>query len=447
MTDLISRLHSLTSSDSYTDITFRLPDGGTVSAHKLILAIASPYFEAKFYGNRWGHHHDTVEITHVDSRAFRRLLDFIYNSGPLDWDMETREYWDLLEVAHMYLVPGLIEHCNEMLCDAIGSVEDIENLIAHVNKATKLYIHEDIAKAGMIALKNKMQETMISNAWPTLQKDIVLILVADINLKVTEGELFTGMVNWCRGNTDTEMEAIEKFQHFFADKIFVKNISETEFINKFEPMEEFLPHGLFRRFTFEIIKNKCKKGTRFALNPYKVKEKTLEKEDFLDAKSIPGFHGDGNGSDSIIWRSTDEFADVNIDIKIYQKISEGIHAPQGKFGILLDTIHTSKDGADKSCIIERVSVKMVGVKADGTVVKKLFKPIEDSIRESDDSRTNIFVLSKNVVERKDWNLMKIGVIIDRRPKCHIKGISGEKFATTVCSAPTMAYLEKAQSFR
>ena len=82
-----------------------------------------------------------------------------------------------------------------------------------------------------------------------------------------------------------------------------------------------------------------------------------------------------------------------------------------------------------------------------SVVKKLFKPIEDSIRESDDSRTNIFVLSKNVVERKDWNLMKIGVIIDRRPKCHIKGISGEKFATTVCSAPTMAYLEKAQSFR
>ena len=38
-------------------------------------------------------------------------------------------------------------------------------------------------------------------------------------------------------------------------------------------------------------------------------------------------------------------------------------------------------------------------------------------------------------------------IIDRRPKCHIKGISGEKFATTVCSAPTMAYLDGAVTFR
>jgi len=38
------------------------------------------------------------------------------------------------------------------------------------------------------------------------------------------------------------------------------------------------------------------------------------------------------------------------------------------------------------------------------------------------------------------------VIIDRRPKCHIKGISGDKFATTVCGAPTTAYLQQAESF-
>ncbi len=46
---------------------------------------------------------------------------------------------------------------------------------------------------------------------------------------------------------------------------------------------------------------------------------------------------------------------------------------------------------------ERVSVKMVAKKEDGTVVKKLFKPIEDSVKEGMDSRNNIFVLSKNKV--------------------------------------------------
>ena len=90
---------------------------------------------------------------------------------------------------------------------------------------------------------------------------------------------------------------------------------------------------------------------------------------------------------------------------------------------------------------------MVAKKSDGTVVKKLFKPIEDSFRESPDSRTNIFVLSKNKEERLTWHVMEIVVIIDRRPKCHIKGISGENFAKVVCTAPTVAYLERAKSFR
>ena len=159
--------------------------------------------------------------------------------------------------------------------------------------------------------------------------------------------------------------------------------------------------SLFRRWTFEIIKNKTKEATRFALNPYKVKETAIEKKDFLEPRVMPGLNGTGNGqgSDYDLWKSSDEFADVNVDIKIYQKISEGVHVPRGKFGILLETVHTSKNGADKSCIIERVSVKMVAKKADGTVVKKLFKPIEDSYREGNDARTNIFVLSKNRDEK------------------------------------------------
>ena len=90
---------------------------------------------------------------------------------------------------------------------------------------------------------------------------------------------------------------------------------------------------------------------------------------------------------------------------------------------------------------------MVAKKSDETVVQKQFKPLEDSCRESPNSRTNIFVLSKNREERLHWHLMEIVVIIDRRPKCHIKGISGENFAKAVCTAPTMAYLDKAQSFR
>ena len=229
MTHLISKLHRRPSFDSYTDITFKLPDGGTVPAHKLILAIASPFFEAQFYGLLASDHNGSVEIKDVDSNAFRRLLDFIYNSGPLDWDMDSIEYWNLLHASHMYLVPGLIDHCNDKLSDFMTSLEDNDDLVAHVNKASQLSIYEDISKAGIVAIKERLSSIIHRDAWLTLQENVVLELVSDVNLKVTEGELFEGMVKWCRANTETENEAVIKFQEKFSERIIVKISAKKRF--------------------------------------------------------------------------------------------------------------------------------------------------------------------------------------------------------------------------
>jgi len=448
MSHLIAKLHDRPSQDNYSDVTFKLPDGSSLSGHRLILAIASPFFEAQFYGLMATDIGEVVPIKDVDSNAFRRLMDFIYNSGALNWTMDSIEYWNLLAAAHMYLVPGLIEHCNEKLSDFMATLSDNDELIAHVNRASQLYIYEDISKAGVLAIKERLREIIQTEAWLTLQESVVLELVSDINLKVTECELFHGMVRWCRSNSSSEEEAVSKFQEKFASKIIVKNISQDSFLHDIGP-SNFLDPVLFKNWTFQVMTSKVQEASRFALNPYKIQQTSIEKKDFLEPRNLPGNGNavpNGQGNDFDLWTTNDEFADVDIDIKIYQKISEGVHVPRGKFGILLETIHMTKNGGDRSCITERVSVKMVAKKSDGTVVKKLFKPIEDSCRESPDSRTNIFVLSKNKEERMTWNLMEIVVIIDRRPKCHIKGISGEDFAEAVCTAPTMAYLERAHSF-
>ena len=343
MTHLIAKLHNRPSADSYTDIIFKLPDGSTVSGHRLILAIASPFFEAQFYGLLASDHTGSVEIKDVDSNAFRRLLDFIYNSGPLDWNMDSIEYWNLLHAAHMYLVPGLIQHCNDKLSDFMTSLDDNDELIAHVNRASQLYIYEDISKAGVVAIKERLKDIIHKEAWTTLQENVILELVKDINLKVTEGELFNGMVKWCRANTDSEDEAIQKFQEKFADKIIVKNVSEDTFLNDIGP-SNFLSPDIFKNWTFEIMKSKVKDASRFALNPYKIQQTSIERKDFLEPRSVPNLQGapnNGQGSDFDLWSTSDEFADVDIDIKIYQKISEGFHVPRGKFGILLETIHVS----------------------------------------------------------------------------------------------------------
>ena len=142
-------------------------------------------------------------------------------------------------------------------------LEDNDALIAHVNRASQLYIYEDIAKAGVLAIKDRLKEILPSESWATLQENVVLELVEDINLRVSEGELFGGIVRWCRANTDTEEEAIRKFQQKFADKIIVKDVSEDTFLSEIGP-SNFLSADLFKNWTFEIMKTKVKDASRFA---------------------------------------------------------------------------------------------------------------------------------------------------------------------------------------
>ena len=82
MTDLISRLHSRPDRDAFSDVTFILPDGSQLKAHKFVLAMASPVFEAQFFGPLAdSSNNNPVTIKDVDSTGFRWLIDCIYKSS------------------------------------------------------------------------------------------------------------------------------------------------------------------------------------------------------------------------------------------------------------------------------------------------------------------------------------------------------------------------------
>ena len=52
MTDLISTLHSRPDRDAFSDVTFTLPNGYQLKAHRFVLAMAMaspPVFEAQFF--------------------------------------------------------------------------------------------------------------------------------------------------------------------------------------------------------------------------------------------------------------------------------------------------------------------------------------------------------------------------------------------------------------
>jgi len=78
------------------------------------------------------------------------------------------------------------------------------------------------------------------------------------------------MIDWCLANTPDRSAAIRKFQHQFAQRVLVKNMSKDTFLHTIGE-SDFISPSLFKNWTFEIMKNEAVKidATRFALYPLK----------------------------------------------------------------------------------------------------------------------------------------------------------------------------------
>ena len=71
MTGLVKNLYQCRDEDTFTDVTFLLPDGSQLKSHKVILALASPVFEAKLFGPLAQKGINETNIKDIDSDTFR----------------------------------------------------------------------------------------------------------------------------------------------------------------------------------------------------------------------------------------------------------------------------------------------------------------------------------------------------------------------------------------
>ena len=127
----------------------------------------------------------------MDSTAFRRLVDFINNS--VDWDMDTLEYWKLNYVAHMFLVPALIDHCNAQLSDIYRDVARA-GVMTQINISSQVFIREtaqEIALAGVdgAAIRDKLETFMTSESWISLQDSVMTDLAETMDQKMKLSEM------------------------------------------------------------------------------------------------------------------------------------------------------------------------------------------------------------------------------------------------------------------
>ena len=168
LADILKKLHRGPPDvrDSFTDLTILLPDNSEIRAHKTILALASPYFEAKFFGPWAEKNKDTFKVTEVEADTFRTVISFIYSSGDIDGiddysgDInDVDEYWRLLEAAHIFILEGLIDHCHREFKKYIQTMDGcLEAQLEFTNKAADLSIYDHLVELGVEEMMASLPE-------------------------------------------------------------------------------------------------------------------------------------------------------------------------------------------------------------------------------------------------------------------------------------------------
>ena len=82
-----------------------------IPAHKFILAIGSPVFEAMFYGEL-AETKDTIELPDCDYESLLELFRYLYSD---EVNLSGSNVMGVLYLAKKYIVPSLTDKCVEYL--------------------------------------------------------------------------------------------------------------------------------------------------------------------------------------------------------------------------------------------------------------------------------------------------------------------------------------------
>ena len=111
-------LSSLLNDPSTHDVTFKTSDGGSVSAHRAIVAAGSPVFHAMLYGSMKESNEKEIELSLVDTETFKALLSFMY-TGKVELD--TNNCYKILEAAQYFIVTSLENKCAEFIAGLLNT--------------------------------------------------------------------------------------------------------------------------------------------------------------------------------------------------------------------------------------------------------------------------------------------------------------------------------------
>lgn len=177
-----------------SDVTFLVGEENTpFRCHKMILALASPVFEAMFYG-LLAEKKDTILIPDITPATFKNMLKYIY-TNKMSFNNFTVAM-DVVTAAEKYCLSHL-----KSICDSFISKQDLDpqRVWLFLDHAV-IY---DLYLVNMCCLKYVMNETKLclsNRSFLEVNRDTVKMILSIKNLAISESQLLEYLVNYCKAN-------------------------------------------------------------------------------------------------------------------------------------------------------------------------------------------------------------------------------------------------------
>ena len=158
-----------------------------IPAHKFVLSISSPVFEAMFYGEL-AETTDSIELPDCEYDSLLELFRYMYSDEVI---LSGSNVMGVLYLAKKYMVPSLADKCAEYLQDNL----DPSNVFSILPSAQK-FEEKDLVDQCWEVIDEQTEKAVNSEVFTTIERSLLEAVVVRDSITIEEIELFKAVDLW-----------------------------------------------------------------------------------------------------------------------------------------------------------------------------------------------------------------------------------------------------------
>ncbi len=178
----------------FSDVKFVVPKAineseskQVIPAHKFVLSISSPVFEAMFYGEL-AETGDSIELPDCEYESLLELFRYMYCD---EVQLSGSNVMGVLYLAKKYVVPSLADECTEYLQDNL----DPANVFSILPSAQK-YDEKNLVERCWKVIDKETEEAVKSDGFASIERSLLEAVVKRDTLSIKEVNLFKAVNLW-----------------------------------------------------------------------------------------------------------------------------------------------------------------------------------------------------------------------------------------------------------